>query len=499
MALVLTPNQEKTYNQLEVLAKNFTTIIIQGERETGKHTIVEKFLTEQKQAKVITIDLCALSIQEGNPLQPSNFYHHLINQCKNITEPMWIYIRHWDKIKEVMEDYGIDHRYFPRYALARFSEELNIGHRQLIVTTENDFRLESSTYWLIKHEIKIEDIRTLLERYFDPGEVEQLMPLTKKIKPGHLNQILAYTRSFSDEDRIARFKEGIIRIYGSSLDPEETVIETIPNMNLIGMESILASIETSIITPMEFGSEYVPLKKGIVLAGPPGTGKTSIGRWLAYRLRGRIYPVDGSSGVTGNSLINTVTDTIEKAYRNAPSVVFIDDVDMLFDYPDTYRSFLTLLDGLENKHRGGVCVIVTCMDIAKIPSSLIRGGRLELCLETHLPDFETRKQILNLGFDKMMQLLTRLEEEKKINNVTKILTRETNTKFILNLASQMGNWNCADIQRYLDDVLRIILSSKGKEYKPLREMTREVIEDIRHQYQRIRRPEERPDISSMYG
>ncbi len=499
MALALTPNQEKTYYQLEALAKTFPTIIIQGDRETGKHVIVEKFLATQTYAKVVVIDLCSLSLQGGKPLHPRNFFQHLVSHCQDDTQPMWIYVRHWDKIKDVMEDYGIDHRYFPRYALARFSEQLTVGKRQLIVTAEKEFRLDASTYWLIKHEIKSDDIRTLLERNFNPDEVQQLLHVTKKAKPGHLNQIIAYTQAFPDEDRIARFKEGVVKIYGSSLDPEETVIETIPDVNLIGMEDILASIETSIISPMEIGSEHIPLKKGIVLSGPPGTGKTSIGRWLAYRLRGKLYLVDGSAGVSGNALITTVTDAIERAYRNAPAVVFIDDVDMLFDHPDTYRSFLTLLDGLENKHRGGVCVIVTCMDIAKIPSSLIRGGRLELCLETRLPDLETRERILSLGFDRMLQLLTRLEDEKKISNVAKIIQQEATSKFIHNLGGQMGTWNCADIQRCLDDVLRIILSSRGKDCKSLREITRQVIDDIRYQYQRVRRPEERADFSAIYS
>ena len=499
MALTLTPNQEKTYHQLIALAKTFPAIAIQGERETGKHIIIEKFLSSQVGIKVIMIDLCTLSLQEGKPLHPSNFYHHLIGQWQEITEPVWIYIRHWDKIKEVMEDYGIDHRYFPRYALARFAEQLVIGQRQLIITSEGDFRLDSCSYWLIKHEIKDDDVRDLLEREFSSTEVEQLLPLTKKAKPGHLNQILAYTRAFPNDQWLARFKEGLVKIYGSSLDPEETVNETIPEINLIGMEDILAEIETSIIAPMEFGDDSVPLKKGIVLAGPPGTGKTSIGRWLAYRLRGKLYLVDGSAGVSGNSLINTVTETIEKAHRNAPAVVFIDDVDLLFQHDDTYRSFLTLLDGLENKHRGNVCVIVTCMVVTMIPSSLIRGGRLELVLETRLPDSETRERILNLGFERMLQLLTRLEDEKKISNVVKIITEEANSKFICNLASQMGTWNCADIQRCLDDTLRLILSSKGKECKPLKQITREVINAIRHQYRLVRRPEERVDTSTIYN
>ena len=498
MTLILTPNQEKTYHHLNTLSHSFPVIIIQGEKESGKHVIVEKFFATLKGYKIITIDLCSISLQKGTPLQPSNFYHHLFSQVLALNEPVWVYIRHWNKIREIIEDYNIDYRYFPRYALSRFTEQLSVDKKQLIITTEADANLETNNFWLIKHEIKTEDIRYLLTREFLSSEVDKLLPFVKKAKPGQLNQIMSYVRAFPDEDLLTKFKEAAVKVCGSTLDPEETVTVTAPDINLIGMENILKAIEVAIIFPMEFGSDEIPLKKGIVLSGPPGTGKTSIGRWLAYCLRGKLYLVDGSAGASGNNFISHVLDTIEQAYRNAPAVVFIDDVDTLFENNDNYRSFLTLLDGLENKYRGGICVIVTCMDITKIPSSLIRGGRLELCLETKLPDMETREKIIRLGFDKMLLLLTRFEEEKKISPVTTMLRNELTPRWIRELSGRMGNWNCADIQRSLDDILRSILARKGKDITSIKDIATEVIEAIKNQYKLVRRPEEKPDTSMWF-
>ena len=483
----LTPGQEKTYQQLVDITRIFPVVVMYGEKESGKGLIVRKFL-QGKNYRVI--DLCDLSLTPDKPLQPSNFYHHLLETG----DAQWIYIRHWDKIREIIEDYPLDYRYFPRYALSQFGDKMRLGEKQMIITLDsaNSF-VDNNNYWVIKHEVGVEDLSFILtQASFSQEEIKILLPLAKKIRLGQLKQVIRYVQAFSQEERINRFQEGVLRLCGSQLDPEATVTETVPEVNLIGMESILKEIEVSIIKPMSYSLDEIPIKKGVILAGPPGTGKTSIGRWLAYRLRGKLYLVDGTS----NDLITNVNETLARAYRNAPAIVFIDDVDHLFDHPDIFRTFLTLLDGLENKNRGGVCMIVTCMDITKIPSALIRGGRLELCLETHLPDEEVRQRIIKLGFDKMIRLVTRLEREGRIEPVVGKLQEEVSREVITWLGVHTTGWNCADIQRCLDDILRMILSGG---FSGIKAVAREVIDKIKRQYELVRRHEEVADISLMYS
>lgn len=500
MAVRLTPHQDKTLRQLDKLSKSFPVLILQGDKDTGKHTIIQKFLNLDQKSSVVCLDLCSLSLTGKNKLTAGKFYKQLIalkeyEYLDDIINPRWIYIRHWDKIREILEDYGTAQRYFPRYALSRFCELMQIGKYHLIISTERDLKLDTNNYWVIKHEIGEDDLSSLL-----PMDIpfNKVLSYIKKANLGQVIQILTYTQEYTGEEKVKSFIEASTHICGSNLDPEMTVTETVPEINLIGMDKILLEIEKAIIDPMQY-SDLVPLKKGIVLAGPPGTGKTSIGRWLAYKLRGKLYLVDGSSGVSGNTLICNVTEALNKAYQNAPAVVFIDDVDDLFKHDDTYRSFLTLLDGLENKNRDGVCVIVTCMDITNIPSSLIRGGRLELVLQTSLPTFETCERILKLGFDRMYALLSRLEKQKRIVSVTDKLDQQLTSKFITDLSIQMCIWNCADIQRYLDDVLRSILNNKGSTFVSLQDISREIIGAIRGQYQLVKRPEDKIDYNSIYG
>ncbi len=81
----------------------------------------------------------------------------------------------------------------------------------------------------------------------------------------------------------------------------------------------------------------------------------------------------------------------------APSIIFIDDSDVLFESGDEsglYRYLLTMLDGLESKSAGRVCVMMTAMNVGNLPPALLRSGRIELWLEMSLPDAAARAAIL---------------------------------------------------------------------------------------------------------
>lgn len=81
-----------------------------------------------------------------------------------------------------------------------------------------------------------------------------------------------------------------------------------------------------------------------------------------------------------------------------PSIVFIDDSDVIFGgwgaEHGLYRYLLTMLDGLESKSASDVCVIMTAMDLGNIPPALVRSGRIELWLEMRLPDDVNRRRLI---------------------------------------------------------------------------------------------------------
>jgi transitional endoplasmic reticulum ATPase len=220
----------------------------------------------------------------------------------------------------------------------------------------------------------------------------------------HLNAIqMAYAcRLLPEKDQfttdfLIRFLE--IHALHSNVDTQE--VELMDFADLYGVDDVIRQLEIDIIVPMErddLAKELgIRAKRGVLLYGPPGTGKTSIGRALAHRLHSKFFLLDGTVISGTDNFYQKVSRIFEAAKHNAPSILFIDDCDVLFENREEfglYRYLLTMLDGLESKSNTQVTVIFTAMNIGSLPPALIRSGRVELWLEMKLPDESARKAML---------------------------------------------------------------------------------------------------------
>ncbi len=200
-----------------------------------------------------------------------------------------------------------------------------------------------------------------------------------------------------DTDRFIEYLRS--RNMTSNVELEEVV--PVDWNDLKGVPDVIRALEAKIALPLENDALATELrlkpKRGVLLAGPPGTGKTTIGRALAHRLKSKFFLIDGTVVAGSSSFYETVERVFDDAKRNAPSVIFIDDADVIFENhsdPGFYRYLLTMLDGLESAKAERVCVMMTAMNVSSLPPAMVRSGRIELWLEMWLPDQTARAAIL---------------------------------------------------------------------------------------------------------
>ncbi|MCI0337304.1 MAG: AAA family ATPase, partial [Acidobacteria bacterium] len=249
------------------------------------------------------------------------------------------------------------------------------------------------------------DYEFLCRHYLSPEgagklDYEKVYRFAPKLNAHQLKGACLWIRQGQDTDT-ANFIEYLrTQHLVSNVDLGE--VQAVDLHDLKGVDDVIQSLEANIILPLENDELAAELnlkpKRGVLLAGPPGTGKTTIGRALAHRLKSKFFLIDGTfiSGM-GDFYIR-VHQIFETAKQNAPSIIFIDDSDVIFESGEEmglYRYLLTMLDGLESQSAGRVCVMMTAMDVGNLPPAMVRSGRIELWLEMQLPNEEARAAIVS--------------------------------------------------------------------------------------------------------
>ena len=147
---------------------------------------------------------------------------------------------------------------------------------------------------------------------------------------------------------------------------------------------------------------------GLLLAGPPGTGKTSVAKVLAAQAKSSFYPISGADVISkwvGESERN-IRQLFERARANRPSIVFIDEIDAIaasrgqVETHDSHvNQLLSEIDGVSGQR--GVFVIGATNRPDQLDPALLRGGRLSRTIVLGLPDEEGRLAILKLHTARM--------------------------------------------------------------------------------------------------
>lgn len=151
-------------------------------------------------------------------------------------------------------------------------------------------------------------------------------------------------------------------------------------------------------------------KNGILFFGEPGTGKTAFAEALAGELKLPI--IKANVGSIASRWINQTTeqlhDLLESALRQAPCVLFLDEIDSVF--PDRTQMSTTnaeegkvigtFLSAVEKLRRGRVLLIAATNYKDRVDPAAIRTGRFDFHIEMPLPDHEARKGLIRAALAK---------------------------------------------------------------------------------------------------
>jgi transitional endoplasmic reticulum ATPase len=145
--------------------------------------------------------------------------------------------------------------------------------------------------------------------------------------------------------------------------------------------------------------------KGILLYGPPGTGKTLLAKAVANEAQVHFISISAPEimGKFVGEAEERVRNIFKDAQENAPSIIFIDEIDSIAPKRDevvgeverrVVAQILSLMDGLEG--RGEVIVMAATNRVNSIDEALRRPGRFDREIEFTVPDKKSREQILSI-------------------------------------------------------------------------------------------------------
>lgn len=164
--------------------------------------------------------------------------------------------------------------------------------------------------------------------------------------------------------------------------------------------------------PKKFAGVGARIPKGVLLVGPPGTGKTMLARAVAGEANVPFFSISGSEFVEMFVGVGAsrVRDLFAKAKKNSPCIIFIDEIDAVGrrrgsgmggghdEREQTLNQILVEMDGFE---QGQTVIVLAATNRADVlDPALLRPGRFDRRVNIGLPDRKDREAILKIHFEK---------------------------------------------------------------------------------------------------
>ena len=237
--------------------------------------------------------------------------------------------------------------------------------------------------------------------------------------------------------------------------------------------------------PEKYTEIGAKLPKGALLVGPPGTGKTLLAKAVAGEAHVPFFSLAGSDFVEMFVGVGAsrVRDLFEEAKKNAPCIVFIDEIDAIGKSRDsrmggndereqTLNQMLAEMDGFESNQ---ACIILAATNRPEVlDQALLRPGRFDRRIIVERPDLKGREDILKVHVKNV-----KLDETVDLVAVALATSGAVGADLanMINEAAIMAvkNGRKAICQKDLFDAMEVVMMGKEKKNKILSEEERKVV------------------------
>ena len=237
--------------------------------------------------------------------------------------------------------------------------------------------------------------------------------------------------------------------------------------------------------PEKYTEIGAKLPKGALLVGPPGTGKTLLAKAVAGEAHVPFFSLAGSDFVETFVGVGAsrVRDLFEEAKKNAPCIVFIDEIDAIGKSRDsrmggndereqTLNQLLAEMDGFESNQ---ACIILAATNRPEVlDQALLRPGRFDRRIIVERPDLKGREDILKVHVKNV-----KLDETVDLAAVALATSGAVGADLanMINEAAIMAvkNGRKAICQKDLFDAMEVVMMGKEKKNKILSEEERKVV------------------------
>lgn len=217
---------------------------------------------------------------------------------------------------------------------------------------------------------------------------------------------LMFRQAQGQSNQAMGFGRSKARLYGN--EKEKVVFTDIAGNNEAKQD--LVEVVDFLKHPKKFKDVGAKIPKGVLLVGPPGTGKTMLARAVAGEAGVPFFSISGSEFVEMFVGVGAsrVRDLFAKAKKNAPCIIFIDEIDAVGrrrgsgmggghdEREQTLNQILVEMDGFEQDTNVIVLAATNRQDV--LDPALLRPGRFDRRVQIGLPERKDREAILKVHF-----------------------------------------------------------------------------------------------------